>query len=90
MIVASWNCRGDGSRSFPTTIKDLVKSNEVDILCLLETQISGGQTDIVTCKLGFSNWIMLEASGFALGGIWILWDDNYSNVEYLLSTTQLV
>lgn len=89
MIVSSWNCRGAGGRHFPSTLKKIVSEYHIDIMCLLETRISGVKADRVSRKLGFSNWLRLEAAGFA-GGIWILWDDTNIQIEYITSNTQFI
>ncbi|XP_028772906.1 uncharacterized protein LOC114730056 [Neltuma alba] len=89
MIVASWNCRGAGNRCFPRTVKDIVYKLQIDVLCLMETRISGTRADGVIRKLGFSNWIRLEASGFARG-IWVLWNEDSMHVDYICSSTQII
>lgn len=40
-------------------------------------------------KLGFSNWIRLEATGYS-SGIWVLWNEHDVAVDYELSSTQFV
>ncbi|XP_028797607.1 uncharacterized protein LOC114753107 [Neltuma alba] len=62
---------------------------EIDVLCLLETRISGERADNVVRHLGFNNWLRLEATGFA-GGIWVLWDESQCTINYICSTTQLI
>lgn len=89
MIIASWNCRGAGNRSFPNTVKDIVREHNIDVLCLMEARISGRRAEIVVRKLGFHNWIRLEASGFA-GGIWVLWDKIDVSIELIDSSTQFI
>lgn len=71
MIVASWNCRGAGNKTFPRMVKEVKKKYAINVLGLIETRISGDRADKVVRKLGFSDWIRVEATGFA-GGIWIL------------------
>lgn len=89
MNVASWNCRGAGGRSFPRILKDMVRKYNINVMGLMETRISGSRADTVVRKLGFSNWLRVEAIGYA-GGIWVLWNDWEVKVEYLASTTQLL
>ena len=89
MIIGSWNCRGAGSQAFPIMIHDIVKKFKVDILCLLEPRISGTRADKVIRKLGFSNWIRVEACGFA-GGIWLLWDVSLFDITYVSSNSQIL
>lgn len=40
MTIASRNCRGAGSKAFPSTIKEVVSSHHINVLCLLEHRIS--------------------------------------------------
>ncbi|KAK4269830.1 hypothetical protein QN277_022937 [Acacia crassicarpa] len=68
MIIASWNCRGASSRTFPLDIKDIVNKYHINIICLLETRISGDRANKVCRKLGFNHWIRVESNGF-IGGI---------------------
>lgn len=67
MIIVSWNCRGAGSRTFPHYVKDVTRKYYVDLLCLYEPRISGDKAERVSRKLGFSNWLRIEANGFARG-----------------------
>ncbi|XP_028773909.1 uncharacterized protein LOC114730961 [Neltuma alba] len=89
MIIASWNCRGAGSRSFPILIRDIVTKFKVDILCLEEPRVSGNRADNVVKRLGFSHWIRVEASGYS-GGIWLLWNSTEVSVTYICSSAQFI
>lgn len=51
--------------------------------------MSGEKAEKVVRRLGFTNWIRVESTGYA-GGIWLLWNDEYANVHYCSSTTQLL
>lgn len=44
---------------------------------------------VVLRRLGFSDWIRVEATGFAWG-IWVLWNSWETNVDYLCSSTQFL
>lgn len=56
------------ARHSPFFMKDIVRKNQIDILCLYETRISGIKANKVLLKLGFGNWICVEATWFT-GGI---------------------
>ena len=56
-------------------MKDLLKQHKPDILGLLEPKVSRSQADDVCQKLGFKEWIRVEAVGFS-GGIWIFWNSS--------------
>ncbi|XP_028778309.1 uncharacterized protein LOC114734823 [Neltuma alba] len=83
------DAEGAGSRSFPVLIKDIVRKNKIGLFCLIEPRISGGKAEKIVRKLGFSNWIRVEATGFA-GGIWLLWQDKDFEVEYKASSEQFL
>lgn len=89
MIVITWNCRDAGNRNFPNIAKQIVRDFHGNILCLVETRISGDMAKKVVRKLRFSNWHRVEASGFA-GGIWVLWDDSRFQVQYVDLNTQYI
>ncbi|XP_028755095.1 uncharacterized protein LOC114714521 [Neltuma alba] len=87
--MATWNCRGAGGRLFSRMIKEIVIKYGINVLCLVETRISGLRADKMVRKSGFTNWIRVEASGFA-GGIWVLWKDNEVGINYICSNTQMI
>lgn len=89
MNFICWNCRGAASKTFPGRVRDLVYGRNISVLILLETRVSGVKADRVISRLGFDNWIRLEATGYA-GGIWILWQSNEINLKYLGSSTQFI
>lgn len=89
MIMSFWNCRGAGSRSFPRMLRDITKKYGIQVMGLLETRISGTKANKVATASGFSNWLRVEATGFA-GGIWLFWNDQEIRVEYITSTPQLL
>lgn len=47
------------------------------------------KADRIIRRLGFTNWIRVEATGYA-GGIWMLWNESCVDVMYSFSTTQLL
>ena len=75
MKLMVWNCQGAASREFVRVLKDLLKHHKLDILGLLEPKVSGSHADEVCQKLGFKEWIRVEAVGFS-GGIWIFWNSS--------------
>lgn len=87
MNILAWNSRGAASRTFPSRIREIQKGNHIDVLIICETRVSGSKADTIIRKLGFSNWMRIEATGFA-GGIWLLWNDDTISFDYLSSSTQ--
>ena len=89
MIVSICNCDGVGSRTFPRILKDIVIEHGIKVMGLLETRISGSRANNEVRRLGFHDWLRVEASGF-VGGIWILWKSWETDFEYIFLSTQLV
>ncbi|XP_031116716.1 uncharacterized protein LOC116020380 [Ipomoea triloba] len=69
-----WNCQGAASRSFSRTLKQFVRDYNPLILGLLEPRVSGSQADKICSKIGFDEWMRIEAVGFS-GGIWVFWKE---------------
>lgn len=89
MIISTWNCRGASAKSFPNLLRDIVSKYGIQVMALLETRISGDKADRVVKKLGFNNWLRVEATGFA-GEIWLLWNEDDIRVDYILSDIQIL
>ncbi|XP_057761117.1 uncharacterized protein LOC130981550 [Arachis stenosperma] len=70
-------------------VKDLCRNFNCNMLCLLETHLSGPKANKIAKRFGFSDWFLEEGIGFS-GGIWILWNSNFWNVEVLMSHRQYV
>lgn len=85
--ILSWNCRGARAKPFPGRLKDVLKGHLVHILILCETRVSGSRVDRIMSKLGFNNWIRIEATGYA-GGIWAMWNREEVTIHYIKSSTQ--
>lgn len=58
-------------------------------MALLETRASGNKADLIVKRLGFNNWLRVEATGYA-GGIWLLWNEWETDVQYVYSDTQIL
>ena len=68
--ILSWNIRGVNNSDKRKVIKNLIRTNKVDLVCLQETKVQEMNNDMVR-SLGvsrFRNWIALNAEGSA-GGI---------------------
>ncbi|XP_031124389.1 uncharacterized protein LOC116027103 [Ipomoea triloba] len=53
----------------------MIHSHRPDVLGLVEPKVSGSQANVICTKLGFSDWIRVEAVGFS-GGIWVFWNNS--------------
>ncbi|XP_031099806.1 uncharacterized protein LOC116004005 [Ipomoea triloba] len=69
-----WNCQGAGGREFHRVLNNLIQTHKPSILGLVEPKVSGSHANSICMKLGYSDWIRVEAVGFS-GGIWVLWND---------------
>ncbi|XP_019175434.1 PREDICTED: uncharacterized protein LOC109170738 [Ipomoea nil] len=65
---------GAGGKAFLRALKNLLNIYRPGILSLFEPKVSGAQANEICKKLGFSDWIRVEAVGFN-GGIWVFWKD---------------
>ena len=90
MRFISWNCRGVRNSRFRRSCKDLLRQQQPDVMCFLETKTS---SDISSMRfmpsLGFDKNYQVPAAGFA-GGLWVFWKSNKINLEVVFSTSQLV
>nr|GMD95341.1 uncharacterized protein LOC109159904 [Ipomoea batatas] len=83
-----WNCQGAGGRAFHRVFNNLIHSHKPAIVGLVEPKVSGSQANAICTKLGFPNWVRVEAVGFS-GGIWVFWSD-VVNVYVLYTHPQFV
>lgn len=72
MICIIWNCQGIASREAIHNLKEMIRVRKPHVLGILEPKIYGVRVDDVYNKLGFDNWVRVEAVVFS-GGIWVLW-----------------
>ena len=72
--ILCWNVRGLNSRARQDSVRTLVSSAKIDIVCLQETKMSVLSRATLLSMLGsdFSHWIDLPAAG-ASGGILVAW-----------------
>ncbi|XP_019170452.1 PREDICTED: uncharacterized protein LOC109166023 [Ipomoea nil] len=68
-----WNCQGAGGRNFQRILQTLLKNHKPDLIGLVEPRVSGDHANDICSKLGFDDWVRVEAIGFS-GGIWVLWN----------------
>ena len=84
--ILSWNVRGVNDSDKRKVIKNLIRTNRVDLVCLQETKVQDMNIEMVR-SLGvgrFLNWIALNAEGSA-GGILLFWDKRRINmVDYMV------
>ena len=84
--ILSWNVRGVNDSNKRKVIKNLIRTNRVDLVCLQETKVQDMNIEIVrSLEVGrFLKWIALNAEGSA-GGILLFWDKRRINmVDYMV------
>ncbi|XP_073304620.1 uncharacterized protein [Primulina huaijiensis] len=80
---------GAPSKELNRVLKDIIKKFNPSVLGLLEPRVSGSHADDICNKMGYDNWLRVEAVGFS-GGIWIFWKDDlglkiiYSHPQFVL------
>ncbi|RYR43670.1 hypothetical protein Ahy_A08g040067 [Arachis hypogaea] len=85
----NWNCRGAGSKAFPSIIRDLRQEYEANFIFLLETHVSGSRGKQIREKMGFDKSFVVDATGHS-GGIWCLWDSSVWNVDVMEHDKQYI
>lgn len=89
MDLLVWNCQGSTSKEFLRVLKDLLCVHKPKILGLLEPKVSGDQVNGICKKIGFDNWVKVDAVGFS-DGIWVFWMDEllidivYAHPQFVL------
>ena len=77
--ILSWNVQGVNDRNKRSSIKALIRSHKVDLVCLQETKMSLG----VVRSLGvgrFLDWGVLNVRG-AAGVVLVFWDKRVLELE---------
>ena len=80
--ILSWNVRGVNNPEKRKVIKQFIRDQRVDLVCLQETKVQN-MTLRMAQSLGerrFSDWVSVDASGSA-GGILLLWDKRILEVS---------
>jgi len=72
--ILCWNVRGLNSKARQDTVRTLITSCQVEVVCLQETKISGISRGFILSMLGsdFPYWLELPSIG-ASGGILVAW-----------------
>lgn len=89
MNILVWNSQGARNKKFLLTIRDIVKLHALDVLVVLEPQISGDKAAKVIAKLEFNYSIRIDAQDF-LGGTWFLWKVYSLRADFLCSTPKFL
>ncbi|RYR66328.1 hypothetical protein Ahy_A03g012315 [Arachis hypogaea] len=89
MNIISWNCRGAGSKTFPSIIRDLHQEYRANLFFLLETHINGTRGKQIRDKMGFDKSFVVDVVGHA-GGIWCLCDSSVWRVDVLEHDRQFI
>ncbi|OMO94091.1 reverse transcriptase [Corchorus capsularis] len=82
MKLIVWNSRGLGYAKFRRTVRELVKDNKPDVLCLIETKSDETVVKNLALKLKFSSSFTVPAHGMA-GGLALFWNAEKIDVDVL-------
>jgi exonuclease III len=74
MKVISWNWRGLGSRTKEDTMKDLIRTSNIDILLIQETKMEEQDFLLASQKFWKKGARVVFSARGASGGIGTLWD----------------
>ena len=80
--ILSWNVRGVNNTEKRKVIKQFIRDQRVDLVCLQETKVQNMNLRMAR-SLGagrFSDWVSVDASGSA-GGILLMWDKRILEVS---------
>ncbi|KAJ9566332.1 LOW QUALITY PROTEIN: hypothetical protein OSB04_002298 [Centaurea solstitialis] len=89
--VATWNIRGLNSPEKQREIEMLLRINEVNLFCVLETRINGDTLGTISRRV-FGRWNWMSNQNFSPHGTRILvaWDTNVMDVMLLESHAQFL
>ena len=87
MNIITWNYRGVMKPNFKKTLLDLVAWHRPIIMVITETRMGGDQADAIIRTLPFNGAYSTETIGY-VGGIWLLWNSDFVDVEILSTMEQ--
>ena len=82
-----WNSRGALKPNFQGHIRNLVQEHNPAILVVMETKLGGDKAKEITDKMPFDGAIHTNTIGYS-GGLWLLWNSDFVEVELLAKTEQ--
>lgn len=74
MILMIWNCQGAALTNLMRSLKNFIGIHKPNILGLLEPKVSGVHVDNICRRIGYDEWVRMEAVGFS-GGIWVFLEE---------------
>ena len=87
MNFVIWNSRGDLKPNFQGHIRSLVHEYNPAIFVVMETKLGGDRAKAITDRLPFDGAIHTNTIGYS-GGLWLLWNSDFVEVELLAMTEQ--
>lgn len=82
-----WNVRGAGGLEFRRVFHETIAQHKPNLVILTETRLSGERAQNTINSLGYEKHYKVDAMGFS-GGIWMLWDPSFVDVDILASSFQ--
>ncbi|XP_019199146.1 PREDICTED: uncharacterized protein LOC109192895 [Ipomoea nil] len=61
MDLFLWNCQGASGKPFHRVLKNLLQVYKPNVMGIFEPKVSGHQANTICSKLGFSDWVRVEA-----------------------------
>ncbi|CAN0870549.1 Putative ribonuclease H protein At1g65750 [Linum grandiflorum] len=87
--VLAWNCRGAGHENFVTAFKRYSTRNNPTVVIICEPRISGDRAVEVISRMGYDEYVRVDAVGFR-GGIWVLWRTHEVSLSLIASSSQFI
>ncbi|XP_058741766.1 uncharacterized protein LOC131614157 [Vicia villosa] len=75
MIILSWNCRGLGSLSAISNLRNIAQRHNPDLIFLSETLANARKMETVRVTLKFDSCLAVDVDGRS-GGLAVLWRNN--------------
>ena len=82
-----WNNRGALKPNFQGHIRYLVQEHNLAILVVMDTKLGGDRAKAITDKMPFDGAIHTNTIGYS-GGLWLLWNSDFVEVELLAKIEQ--
>lgn len=89
MDLLIWNCRGASNHRFKRNLRELVQIHRPKLMVLLETKVEFKEMGMFLNCMGFTASSHVDPIGRS-GGIWMLWNPNFVNVQVIEASSQQI
>lgn len=89
MKLIVWNSRGLSYAKFRRTVREMVKVNRPDVLCITEAKFDETVVKSLSLKLKFSSFFTVSPQGLA-SGLALFWNAEKVDIDVLDSSEQCI